>query len=58
MYTRVTHFRIRVEVASPAYLVFTVNGIINFPCIDSDTLPYTRVTRIPRLLGVNHYLNI
>ena len=56
MYKRLTCSRIRVEVASPAYLRLKLIYIIILPCIN-DAVPYMRGTRIPRLLVVRNYLN-
>ena len=57
MYTRLTRFRTRVELASPPTwgqkLFKQLFGHTNM----SPLFPYTRVTRNPRLLGVKNYLN-
>ena len=56
-YTCLTHSRIRVELASPANLGLRINQQLFGHTNMSVVLPYTRGTRIPRLLKVRNYIN-
>ena len=46
------------DLASPIFLRLGIIYKIMSLCIMSDALPFTRGTRIPRLLEVRDYLNI
>ena len=50
-----TRSRIRVELASPAYMGLEIIKIIILPCIHHGHAPVYAWYRIPRLLGVRNY---
>ena len=58
MYKRLTRSRIRVEIASPAYLRLEIIQIIIFPCINAwrDSV-YVWILHPTPPFGVRNYLN-
>ena len=56
MYARLTRYRIRVQLVSPAYLGLRINEIFCH-VYTFDAFAYTRGTRIAHLNGVRSYLN-